>query len=111
MSTTSRASSLVFLAAAFIALMFGVGGCNKNGTQDTSTQSPAPATDQSTDQSQDPATAANLAPAADTQPSGSSYHPPNQSDYDACSDDTSAWQAVLQATDPPPPLPEYSQPD
>ena len=115
MLSTSRVSFLITLTAALVVLPFGIGGCNNSGTQNTSTQS-SPATDQSsqqaTDQSQDPAAAANLAPASDTQTSGTNDQDQNYSDndYDSSSDDTYG-QPVLQASDPPPPLPEYSQPD
>src|ERR1700690_1009484 len=58
MSKTRKVPSLILLAAASIALMFGVVGCGKNDTQQTSAQN-QPA---QTDQSQDPAAAANMAP-------------------------------------------------
>ena len=113
MLTTSKASSVITLAAAFIALTLGVGGCNKTGTPDTSTQSPPPPTDQTTDQSQDPASAANLAPASEapTTSTNDQQQSYSDNDYDAGSEDTSYGQPVLQAPDPPPPLPEYSQPE
>jgi len=110
---STRTYSLITVA--LIALVFGIGGCNNNGTQSTSTQS-SPTTDQSsqpsTDQSQDPAAAANLAPAIDTPTTDTSDQNQNYSDndYDSGSNDTYG-QPVLQAPDPPPPLPEYSQPD
>ncbi len=63
MSEINKASSFVLLAIVSIALTFGVVGCQKNATQDTSSQS-QPA---QTDQSQDPAAAANLAPVEATQ--------------------------------------------
>ena len=56
MSEINKAPSFVVLAIVSIALTFGVVGCQKNATQDTSSQS-QPA---QTDQSQDPAAAANL---------------------------------------------------
>lgn len=71
----NKVSSLFVLAAA-IALTSGVVACQKNATQDTSTQSqPAQA-----DQSQDPAAAANLAPADATQATGTNdqQQPANQ---------------------------------
>ena len=57
MNETGKVFSLIVLVAAFVALTFGIAGCNKNDTQDTTAQS-QPA---QTDQSQDPAAAANLA--------------------------------------------------
>jgi len=111
----SKMSSLI-VAATSIALTFGVAGCNKTPTQDNSAQSqPAPA---QTDQTQDPQAAANLAPASATQASNTNYqqgqnYSSNDSngDYDAGDEDTSYGQPVLQAQQPPPQLPEYSQPD
>src|ERR1700691_1962136 len=111
MPTTTRTPILVMFAAALIALTLGVGGCNKSGTQDTSTQTAPPATDQSADQSQGSADTANLAPVSDSQAAPSIDQQQNYSDNDADSGDSSYGQPVLQATDPPPPLPEYSQPD
>ena len=124
MSEINKAPSFVVLAIVSIALTFGVVGCQKNATQDTSSQS-QPA---QTDQSQDPAAAANLAPADATQATSANNQPPNQApqqnyqqpapdqnysndDYDAGDEDTSYGQPVMEATQPPPPLPEYSQPD
>ncbi len=66
MSKTNKvSSSFVVLAAASIALTFGVVGCTQNDVQSNSAQS-QPA---QTDQSQDPA-AANLAPTGGTQATG-----------------------------------------
>ena len=69
MSKINKAFSRVILAVISLALMLGIVGCQKNATQETSNQNqPVP-----TDQSQDPAAAANLAPTADTtQASGTS---------------------------------------
>ncbi|MGA7382846.1 MAG: hypothetical protein WBX03_18490, partial [Terriglobales bacterium] len=124
MSKTSKVPFLSLLATASIALMLGVSGCSKNETPDNSAQS-QPA---QTDQSQDPAAAANLAPTTGTPATGASNQQPasqatqqnsqpapeqnsSDSDYDASNEDTSYGQPVLQAPQPPPPLPEYSQPD
>ena len=66
-----RVSSSPFLAVLVVfsvALTLGLAGCNKNSTQDSGTQN-QPAETQ-TDQSQDPAAAANLAPASAYQPTG-----------------------------------------
>ena len=117
MRKTSKISSLIILAAASIALAFGITGCNKNNTQNTSVQSqPAQA-----DQSQDPAAAANLAPTGGIQETGASgqqgqnYAQQGQNfsneDYDVDYQDASYGQPVLEASEPPPPLPEYSQPE
>src|ERR1700720_100747 len=110
-------------------------------TPDNSAQNQPAQPDQTqpADQSQDPASASNLAPASDTQATepqttannerpygndrgnrrnrgnrrdrayrndsnGDSYN-----DYD--DEDSSYGQPVLYASQPPPPLPEYSQPD
>jgi hypothetical protein len=52
----------VIVAAASIALTFGMAGCNNAPTQDNSAQSQPAQTDQAqTDQTQDPQAAANLA--------------------------------------------------
>ena len=137
MSKTRKVPSLIVLAAASIALTFGVAGCGKNDTQQTGAQN-QPA---QTDQSQDPAAAANLAPADATQATGTNQQqsaqptyqqPANQpaqqnqtyqqpapapeqnyseNDYDTGDQDTNYGQPVLQAQQPPPPLPEYSQPE
>jgi hypothetical protein len=126
MTKINKVSSRMVLAVVSIALTFGFVGCQKNGTQDASNQS-QPA---QTDQSQDPAAAANLAPVAapqattndqQQQPASSApqqnYQQPasdqnySSDDYDADDEDTSYGQPVLEATQPPPPLPEYSQPE
>src|SRR5450759_1060536 len=60
---SNKVSSLIVLAAASIALTFGVVGCNKTNTPDNSAQS-QPA---QTDPSQNPADTANLAPTDGTQ--------------------------------------------
>src|SRR5580658_3368066 len=103
---STRTSALITVA--LFSAVFGIGGCNNNGTQSTSTQS-SPTTDQSsqqaTDQSQDPAAAANLALVSDTQTTHTSDQNPNYPDNDSGSNDTYG-QPVLQAPDPPPPLPE-----
>src|ERR1035438_10746375 len=77
MMKTAKSPSLILLAAASIALTLGVAACNKNPAPDNSAQS-QPA---QTDQSQDPAAAANLAPASETtQASGTNdqQRPANQ---------------------------------
>src|ERR1039458_4026375 len=132
---SSKISSLIVLAAASIALTFGVAGCNKTNGQDNTAQS-QPA---QTDQSQNPADTANLAPTDGTQPANQApqqnyqQQPANQApqqnyqqpapvqqaaqeqnysnnDNNAGPQDTTYGQPVLQAQQPPPPLPEYSQP-
>jgi hypothetical protein len=114
------ASRLPLLAAACLAFTLALAGCNKNSSTDNSAQNP-PAADQSQpDQSQDPAASANLVPAVNTtQASGSSNQgysqqdqgESNDSDYDSEDSDSSYGQPQLQAPDPPPELPEYSQPE
>ncbi len=105
---SNKVSSLIVLTAAYIALMLGVAGCNKSNTQDANAQS-QPA---QTDQSQDPADSANLAPTDGTQTAqqGSQDQNYSNNDYNADYQDASYGQPVLQAQQPPPPLPEYSQP-
>ena len=71
MSKTRKVPSLILLAAASIALTFGVAGCGKNDTQQTAQNQPA-----QTDQSQDPAAAANLAPTDATQATGTNQQQP-----------------------------------
>ena len=108
MRKTSKISSLIILAAASIALTFGITGCNNNNTQDTGAQN-QPA---QVDQSQDPAAAANLAAPAGGQATGTNDRQGqnySNDDYDAGYQDASYGQPVLQASEPPPPLPEYSQ--
>src|ERR1700732_5050314 len=108
--STRKMSSLI-VAAACIALTLGVAGCSNAPTQDNSAQSqPAP-----TDQTQDPQVAANLPPVSATDASYQQDRNRNDSgrddDYDTGDEDTSYGQPVLYAQQPPPPLPEYSQPD
>ena len=121
---SSKVSTLIVLAAASIALTFGVAGCSKTEIQNNGAQSqPAQA-----DQTQDPAATANLAPTDGTQATGANVQQQNNqqaapavqqasqdqnysnTDYNAGSQDASYGQPVLQARQPPPPLPEYSQP-
>src|ERR1700678_4206867 len=129
------------LTAASIALTLGIAACNKNQTPDNSAQNQAAQPDQTqpADQSQqDPAAAANLAPASATQPAASAPAPSsapapapspasnnqqyqsnsndsdsnsNDNNYNDEDDDSNYGQPVLQASAPPPELPEYSQPD
>jgi len=113
-------SSLIIVAAASLSLTFGVAGCNRPPTQDNSTQNqqtPAQTDNSQTDQTQDPQAGANLAPVT-TRASSTNYqqeqnYSTNDSngDYDAGDEDTSYGQPVLEAQQPPPQLPEYSQPD
>jgi hypothetical protein len=119
MSVAKR--SFFIAATGSVALMFGIAGCNKNAAPDNSAQSQsAPAqTDQAqTDQTQNPQAAANLAPASATQASNTneqqdqSYsNDDSNGDYDTDDEGGSYGQPVLQAQQPPPQLPEYTQPD
>src|ERR1700722_4089026 len=120
----SKTSSIFVLAAAFIALTFGFSGCKKGSPPDNSAQN-QPAAQPQTDQSQDPAAAANLAPSpapasssgpADSNPPNSARSDNNSyndshSSYGDADEDTSYGQPVVYAPQPPPELPEYSQPD
>ena len=73
MSDINKVSSFTIgLAVVSIALTLGIVGCQKNDNQDTSSQS-QPA---QTDQSQDPAAAANLAPAEATQTASTNEQQP-----------------------------------
>ena len=113
---TSKMRSLAVRAVTYTILTIGVGGCNNTATppQDSGAQTqPAPA-----DQTQDPQADANLAPASaapasDTNSQQAGNYPSNESntDYDAGDDDTSYGQPTLEAEQPPPELPQYSQPD
>jgi hypothetical protein len=104
-------------------LTLGVAGCHKtNPTQDQN----ATAT-QATDDTQDPAEQANLAPVDNTtQQAAQQTAPPPPADetsstqpaanddysYNAVpADDASVAEPVTYAADPPPPLPEYDQPE
>jgi hypothetical protein len=110
MSKTSKALLRILLATASIALTFGIAACNKNQTPDTT----APTQPAQPDQSQDPAATANLAPASETQTTGTNDQP-YQNDANANNDyddeDSSYGQPALEASDAPPELPEYSQPE
>ena len=115
---TLKASLFPLLAAAALAFTLLLTDCNKNQAPppDNSAQQPA-ATDQSqTDQSQDPAASANLVPAVNTttQSTGQQGYSQDQgqsSDSDSEDADSDYGQPALQASDPPPSLPEYSQPE
>ena len=108
MSKHSPAPSLILLTAASLALLFGVVACNNNQTPaqtpDASTQPAQP------DQPQNQAAGDNLAPVSASQDAGTSDND-SSADYDAGDDDSSYGQPVLEAQQPPPELPEYSQPD
>jgi len=129
MSKTAKISSLVAFAAASLALTFVFAGCNKNGATSTDQTQPA-ATDQSSS-SQPAATGQSQSAGASAQPAApetpqeaeasgnlvqaSAGSPQDQNyasdDYDADSQDSTYGQPALQASQAPPPLPEYSQPD
>ena len=109
------------LSVAVIFLIFGLAGCKKNDTSDASAQPPTAQTEA--------AQTDNLAPTGGTQPTSvndqqqpaptrrvsdnrdyandGSYN--DDSNYD--NQDGSYGQPVLQAQEPPPELPEYSQPE
>ncbi|MFZ3214771.1 MAG: hypothetical protein WA192_01815, partial [Candidatus Acidiferrales bacterium] len=107
-------------------MTIGIAGCHKTNP----TQNPNATAVQAADDSQDPAEQANLAPAAaTTQPSASEQQtaPPPPADESANSqptagdndysynaapaDESYADEPVTYAPDPPPPLPEYEQPE
>src|ERR1039457_5835647 len=113
MSKTRKVPSLIVLTAASIALTFGVAGCGKNDTQQTGAQN-QPA---QTDQSQDPAAAANLAPADATQATGTNQQQPAQPTYQQPANQPAqqtyqqpASQPAQQAYQQPAPAPEQNYP-
>src|SRR5271170_5322384 len=126
MSNSSKISTWVVLAAASIALTFGFSGCNNNpapSTPSTDNQSPAAPADQSQSATSAPAQPAqsdqdaeasgNLVQASADQPTYSNDQQGqnnSDNDYDADSQDSTYGQPVLQASQPPPPMPQYSQP-
>src|SRR5579862_6430031 len=123
MRVSLRSSFFAAFMGASVVLTLGLAGCNKNSTQDSGVQNPSAETQP--DQSQDPAAAANLAPASAYQPTGykngqeqgysqdknysqdQNFYPDDDADYD----DSNYGQPEMDASEPPPPLPEYSQPE
>ena len=114
MTKISRFPRPVLLAATTVALALGIAACNNNNpapapAPDNSAQTQPAQPDQSQPaQQQDPAAASNLAPASDTQATASNDQYSNDN-YD--DDDTGYGQPNVEASQPPPELPEYSQPD
>lgn len=112
-----KLSRFISVSGACVALTLGIAACNKNQTADNSPQTQPAQTDQTqapdqtqaSDQTQSPAATANLAPVSDTQEAAPSDQGSN--DYDADAQDADYGQSEMQASDPPPPLPEYSQPE
>src|ERR1700761_8038959 len=108
-------------------LWIGSTSCNKPQTaqqESQSAQAPATSTDQTQPASGDPAqanlastdqTAANYPPAQ--QPASSGTAPaadqgsPGYQEADYDTDDTDSGEPPVYASQPPPPLPEYSQPE
>ena len=104
----------------------GLAGCqsdNQNPNNSNPAQAQTPAATQAADESQDPAEQANLAPASAVSQQQTAPPPPPPTDQ-AQSGDYSynapetygpeygvAEQPVTYAPDPPPPLPEYDQPE
>ncbi len=84
-------------------LVIGATGCHSNPPQNSDQSQNAAAT-QAADESQDPAEQANLAPAVETTPPPSSNQ---QYAYNAPESDEQAEYAP----GPPPPLPDYEQPE
>ena len=112
MRKISKTPSIYLLAVASIALMFGFVGCKTNPTLDSSAQAQptVPLTGQGpTVPLQDPVATANLAPSA--VPSNNASYEGSNRGYSEEDDDTSYGQPVVYASEPPPPLPEYSQPE
>ena len=117
----SKTSYLTILSAAVILLTLGLAGCKKNDTPDASAQTPTAQTEAaqtdnlaptdgaqptSINDQQPPAPARQVSRSRDDSNDGS-YN--DDSNYD--NQDTSYGQPVLQAQEPPPALPEYSQPE
>lgn len=84
-------------------LMIGVAGCHSNPSPNSNQPQNAAAT-QATDESQDPAEQANLAPAVQTQT-------PPASNQDYSYNAPEPGEQADYAPGPPPPLPDYEQPE
>ena len=127
----SKISNLIILATASIAMTFGVAACNKSNVQDTSAQAQPAQTDNLAPTDGTQASGANYQQQPATQAPQQNYQQPapaqqtssapavqqaspdqNYSDSDSSAgyQEASYGQPVLQAQQPPPPLPEYSQP-
>ena len=127
----SKISDLIILATASIAMTFGVAACNKSNVQDTSAQAQPAQTDNLAPTDGTQASGANYQQQPATQAPQQNYQQPapaqqtssapavqqaspdqNYSDSDSSAgyQEASYGQPVLQAQQPPPPLPEYSQP-
>jgi hypothetical protein len=117
---SSKASFLIVLAAASIVLTLGVAGCKNNDVPDANAQSPTAQTDNlaptngtqttSTNDQQQPAPPQQSSSGSAMQ-QGSQNQNYSNDDSNASYQDTSYGQPVLQAQQPPPALPEYSQPE
>ena len=120
MFKSTEISPLLVLTIASIATTFGVTGC-RNTPPDTGTQAQQAQTGQpqdtaaqpvQSDQSPEPAATANLAPVATANDhQDQNYSNNDYDDSDGNPNDASYGQPVLQTQQPPPPLPEYAQPE
>ena len=135
---SDKLSSRIVLTAVSVALIFGVAACSKTSAQDNGAQGQSAQTDQSQTASTGNLAPTNGTQATDTSYQQPANQAPQQSypqpapvqrtyaapaqqqvpqdqygsnnNYDANYQDASYGQPVLQAQQPPPPLPEYSQP-
>jgi len=112
MSTRNGPFPILVLSIGLVATGVGCHGNNQNSANQAQTQN-AVAT-QAADESQDPAEQANLAPAANTTSGATQQQtappPPSENqgyDYNA----PEASEPVTYAPAPPPPLPDYDQPE
>lgn len=121
---SSRSTQLPLYALAIGFLATGIAGCHGNNQNNANQAQPQNAVaTQAADESQDPAAQANLAPAVNTtnesaQQQSAPPPPPDQAansnyyDYNAPpQDETPEADEEVYAPQPPPPLPEYEQPE
>lgn len=114
MSTRTKYFPLCALTLGLVAM--GLAGCH-SGNQNANNSNPAQAQNavatQAADESQDPAEQANLAPAtAATEQEAAPPPPADQANYSYnAPDEYDQAEPVTYAPDPPPPLPEYEQPE
>src|ERR1700690_3062510 len=113
--SNNKISPLLVLAGASIALTFAFAGCNNSGTQTQpaatgqSQNSAAPGQPAAAETPQEAESSGNLMQASGDNTSQDQNDSGN--DYDADAQDSNYGQPALQASQPPPELPEYSQPE
>lgn len=125
MSTRTNCGYFPLFALTFGLVAAGLAGCHSNSQNPNSSnpaQAQSAAATQAADESQDPAEQANLAPAsASSQQQAATPPPPadqaQSEDYSYNAPETygpeygEAGEPATYAPDPPPPLPEYDQPE